>query len=233
MEINEVKNSRYKIEPIKMKNDGLIKSVQSPLPSNYGFFLMLIGSPGSGKTNLWLNLLKKTKKKNTYYKRFDKVYIFSNSLHTITQQIQLPEERLFNGISQLEETIEDIKKTDDKCLIVIDDCITDVKASDNYLIKLIYNRRHIGGSCSIILISQVYNRIPLAIRKCCTALILFKTGNKKELASVFEDQMNIEHEYYNKIINYVFADNIHDFLFYDCGTSSFYKCFNKLELTFS
>jgi hypothetical protein len=48
MNIKEIKNKAYKIEPIKMANDSLIKNVQEPLPNRYGFFILLIGKPNSG-----------------------------------------------------------------------------------------------------------------------------------------------------------------------------------------
>jgi Cdc6-like AAA superfamily ATPase len=231
MEINEVKNNKYELSIIKMKNDGIIKGIQDPLPSNYGFFMLLIGKPGTGKTNLWISLLKKSKKKNSFYKRFDKVYIFSNSLHTITAQIQLPPERLYNGIDELEDVIHDIKETDDKCLIILDDVITDIKKQP-YIQSLIFNRRHIGGSVSIILISQIFNKIDAPLRKCASDLVVFSTGNKKEIKNIYDDFMNIEYADYIKIINYCFT-GAHDFLYYKCANSSYFKNFNKLDLEFN
>jgi len=64
--IIEEKNNKYKIEPIKMANDLIISNINDPLPDKYGFFLLLIGKPNSGKTNFWLNLLKKNKNRNSY-----------------------------------------------------------------------------------------------------------------------------------------------------------------------
>ena len=76
--IIEEKNNKYKIEPIKMANDLIIPNVDDPLPNKFGFFLLLIGKPNSGKNNFLLNLLQKNKNKNSYYKKFDRVNIFSN-----------------------------------------------------------------------------------------------------------------------------------------------------------
>ena len=64
MNIKEFKNSGYEIEAYKMKNDAIIKNnIAQPLPNNYGFALLIVGQPNSGKTTLMLNMLKKSKKK--------------------------------------------------------------------------------------------------------------------------------------------------------------------------
>ena len=230
VKIKEIPNEKLKITPFKMSNDGIIPDVEEPLPNNYGFFMLLIGAPGSGKSTLWLNLIT-NKEKHGYYKKFDKIHIFSNSLKTITRKIHLPDDRLHDGIGDLEETIETIKETEDKVLLIIDDCVTDLKSPD-YLLKLIYNRRHLGGGISIIITSQVYNKIALAIRKASNTLVLFSTGNKKEIASVYQDFMNIPEKEYNAIVSYCFRHGAHDFMVYQTSTGRFYHNFNPLEIEF-
>lgn len=226
--IREIKNDKLQIKAIKMLNDGLIKHVEAPLPNNYGFFMMVVGAPGSGKSTFWLNLIT-NKEKHNYYKKFDKIYIFSNSLKTITKKINLEEDRLFNGISELETLIESIKGTDDKVLLIIDDCVTDLKQPD-YLLKLIYNRRHLAGGISIIITSQVYNKINLSIRKAATTLVLFSTGNKKEISSVYNDFVNIPERSYEEIVHYCFKNSSHDFMCYSTSTGQFFHNFNLLDL---
>ena len=106
MNIKEFKNSSYEIEAYKMKNDAIIKNnIVQPLPNNYGFAMLIVGQPNSGKTTLMLNMLKKSKKKNTYYRQFDKCYIFSNSLHTISQKINIPIHQQYNGVDELKDVI--------------------------------------------------------------------------------------------------------------------------------
>ena len=229
MIISEIKNNKLKIEAIKMKNDEIIKNVEDPLPNNYGFFLCIVGKPNSGKTTFLLNLINK-QSKNTYYKKFDRIYIFSNSLKTITTKIKLPEDRLFDGIGELEDLIESLRDGEERVLLIIDDCITDIKNHD-YILKMIYNRRHICGSLSICLTSQNFNKIPLAIRKASTDLVLFSTGNKKEIQAVFEDFINMEKKDFDKIISYCFKGS-HDFMFLKTEDNSFYHNFNPLILNF-
>ena len=177
-----------------------------------------------------LNLITK-KDKSGYYKKFDKVFIFSNSFKTITTAIKLPEDRIFDGIGDLEMLLDKIKDDDDKTLLIIDDCVTDLKNHD-FVLKMIYNRRHISGSLSICITSQNYNKIPLAIRKACTDLVLFNTGNKREVEAIYDDMINIEKKYYEQIIRYCFSGSSHDFIFYKTESGDFYHNFNKLEIEY-
>lgn len=229
MKIKEIKNHKLQIEAYKMANDCIIKKVDAPLPNNYGFFMMVIGAPGSGKSTFWLNLITK-KEKNTYYKKFEKIIIFSNSLKTITTKINIPEEQLFHGISELEMVVESLKDSEDRVLFIIDDCICDLKNHD-YILKLIYNRRHIAKSVSIIITSQVYNKIHLAIRKAASDLVLFSTTNKKEIESVYNDFINIPKDNFDEVCRYCFKTK-HDFLIYTTQKNEYYHNFNLLELDF-
>lgn len=229
MEITEIKNEKLKLEEIKMANDSKIPGVDRPLPDNYNFFLLVCGAPGSGKSSLWINLITK-KQKNTYFKKYDRIFIFSNSFKTITKEINLPPDRIFDGISELESLIDSIKDTDHKVLLIIDDCVADIK-NEAYMLKLIYNRRHLAGGISIIMTTQVYNRVPLPMRKASSDLILFTTGNKRELKSVYNDFVNIPEQAFNKITQYCFKGK-HDFMVYCTESCDFYHNFNLLKLEF-
>jgi GTPase SAR1 family protein len=231
LHINEIKNKKLSIKPIKMKNDEIIKDIVPPLPNNYGFFIGIIGRPNSGKSTLWLNLINS--KKSAYWKRFDKIFIFSASLKTIGQKIKLPEDRMKQGLDfvELENVISEIEKTEDKVLFIFDDVVTSLKKNVNIFLKLVYNRRHIGGSCSIMLISQIYNKIPLEIRKVFQAIVLFKTNNQQEIHSVYEDISLLPKDQFEALLRYCFDDS-HSFIFIDVTNNLFYHNYNKLELSF-
>ncbi len=228
--ITEIKNNKYKVEAFRMANDAKIFDVVPPIPNFYNFFLIICGVPMSGKTNLWLNLINK--RKSPYYKKFDKVFIFSNSLHTIKIKIKLPESQLIQGIDTLEEVVNSVSDTDDKILIVLDDVISDIK-DDEFMQKLIFNRRHTAGGVSLIIITQVYNKLPLQFRKCCTDLVLFNTSNKIELESIFREFINISKTDYQQIIRYCFKGSNHDFIWIDNLKNLFYKNFNLLKINLS
>lgn len=227
MIISEIKNPTYEIEPIKMKNDAFIPGVEPPLPQAFNFMMICCGSPGSGKSTFFLNLINK-KSKNTYYKKFHKIFIFSNSLHTISQKIKLPEDRMFQGTKELPDVIESVKESDDKVLIILDDVISEIK-SDEFFMKLLFNRRHIAGGISIILMTQVWNKLPLPLRKVASHLVLFNSTNKKELTSIYDDFVTLEREVYDQVVRYVF-DKKHNFLFMDTANNLYYKNFNLLTI---
>ena len=230
MIIKEIKNKNYEVEAYKMKNDALIQRIKEPLPNNFGFAMLLVGQPNSGKTTLLLNMLKKTKSKNTYYKKFDKCFIFSNSLHTITKDIMIPKDQQYNGIDELEEVIESIKLDDNKNLIILDDVISDIKNVD-YIEKLFFNRRHYGGSISIILTSQVFNKISPKIRKCATSIFIFSTSNKQELQSIWKNSVPLlSYPQFIEICKYCFKKSNHEFLAIDTQSNSFYHNFNHIEI---
>ena len=86
MNIKEIKNKNYDIIPVKMKNDCLIKDIKEPLPSNYGFAMLLIGQPNSGKTTLLLNMIQKTKKRTHIIKNL-MLFISFQILYTQLQKI--------------------------------------------------------------------------------------------------------------------------------------------------
>ena len=120
MKIKEYKNSKFNQDIIKMSNDGPIKNVDEPLPQFYNFFMLLVGRPNSGKTSLLLNLINK-KAKNSLYKKFDKVSIFSASIKTVSIKIKLDADQIFDDINELEGVIEKIKEKEEKTLIIFDD----------------------------------------------------------------------------------------------------------------
>jgi hypothetical protein len=72
---------------------------KSPLPAK-SFCMYIVGSPGSGETNLWQSLLL-SKDPKYYNKFFDLVHLISGSLATLPKKVTkaLPEERKSNQFS--------------------------------------------------------------------------------------------------------------------------------------
>lgn len=230
MKIKEIENPKYKITGYQMKNDAVIAGLDPPL-NTYNFFTIVNGGPGSGKTNLLLNLL--TKKGKFYNKKFDRIYIFSPSLKTVTREINLPKDRIYEtfdleAIQDIIE-IENAEEEPNKILIIFDDMVANLKKNLKPMLQLIYNRRHIGGGVSIIITSQVYNKIPQELRKVATLLVCFKTTNKHEVESIYEDFISIPKNDFDEVLRYSWK-NKHDFVIIDANTSDIYKEFNKLIL---
>ncbi len=170
---------------------------KNPLPIK-SFAMYIVGSPGSGKTNLLIGLL--TSKKPKYYKRFfDRVEIISESIQTLPksflkllndeqQHDKFNDDLIYNIVNKMKNT------NNDNNLIVIDDCVRSINRSKN-LSKLYLNRRHIthdpekegNGGLSIITTSQKYTLLPLEFRTANSDIILFKTSNAMELQKIKDE----------------------------------------------
>ena len=195
-------NKEIKLKVIKQDIDDLdddLKKINEPLSKKSGAYY-IVGRPQSGKTSLWLSML--LTKNQGYYRKFDKIYLISNSLATLPLPLlNLPPEQIFDGYDeeQLFEILKNEKesKENNNILIVIDDCIKDLKSKK--FNKLILNRRHIiqnvdnpktKSGVMIFITGQTYNLLELQVRKNMSDVILFPTSNSKELISIKSELMS-------------------------------------------
>lgn len=197
-----VPNKEIKLKVVKQDIDDLdedLKKITDPLSKKSGAYY-IVGRPQSGKTSLWLSML--LTKNQGYYRKFDKIYLISNSLATLPLPLlNLPQEQIFDGYNE-EELFEILKnekesKENNNILIVIDDCIKDLKSKK--FNKLILNRRHIiqnvdnpkvKSGVMIFITGQTYNLLELQVRKNMSDVILFPTSNSKELISIKSELMS-------------------------------------------
>lgn len=195
-------NKEIKLKVVKQDIDDLdedLKKINEPLSKKSGAYY-IVGRPQSGKTSLWLSML--LTKNQGYYRKFDKIYLISNSLATLPLPLlNLPPEQIFDGYNE-EELFEILKnekesKENNNILIVIDDCIKDLKSKK--FNKLILNRRHIiqnvdnpkvKSGVMIFITGQTYNLLELQVRKNMSDVILFPTSNSKELISIKSELMS-------------------------------------------
>jgi hypothetical protein len=230
------------ISKFKFNCDEVDASIPDPLPKNLNHFMMIVGKPGSSKTTLLLNLICKRGK--NYNKKFDRVYLFSPSLCTIEDCPfeDLPEEQKYDELSVdiMEEVLEDIRDSGEKVLFIMDDVVNDMKKErrlEILLSKVLMNRRHqcgSGGSLSVWITSQVYNKVPAPVRKCASHLVLYETKNRMELDSMFNEVIvGLNKMEWYQLCKYVW-DKKFNFLYID-STKSFnnmyHKNFNNLQLT--
>lgn len=229
MKIQEIENTQIKLKKVHMKNDSKIEGNPPPW-DNYNFFYIIIGTPGSGKTSLWINML--LERNGLLNRKFDKVIIFSPSLGTVDKQIDLPPEQIHDTLDfdELEKIIEEIKLTDDKVLIILDDVAAAFKKNQKEFLKLVYNRRHIGGGVSLIVISQVFNKIVSEVRKACSGLFWFSTTNKHEINSVFEELANVSKSEFENILRFSWRSK-HDFIYISTENGRYYRNFNELKIS--
>ena len=217
-------------------------SIPKPLPRTYNHFILLTAKPRSGKTTLMYSLL--TFRKSPYYRKFDKVYIFSPSLSTTKDDRlkSVPMEQRYGELSEetLNKVYGEISCGGERILLLIDDCINDIKKDpvvERLICKIAMNRRHIcgqdedgeGAGVSIWMTTQVFNKLPRPVRACADFHIIFKTTNKKELETIFEEVITIDKDLFAEMIKYVFSEK-YDFLLIDCNQNvnkAYYKNLNK------
>ena len=243
MEIKEIPNkNNICIKKFNFSCDDIDPTIPKPLPQRLNFCMGIIGKAGSGKTTLLLNLV--VKKGKVYNRKFDKVFVFSPSLLTMDEDPfeSLPEDQKFQLLDEerLQQVIDEVEETGEKVLIIMDDVVNDMNKNmglQRLICKLCMNRRHItgyGGGISIIITSQVYNKIPCAIRKCFSQLILMNGKQRRELDSLFDEHILIPKPDFYKILNHTFQKK-HDFLYLDLSQpydKMFHKGFNELHLSF-
>ena len=231
------------VNKFKFTCDDEDHTIPKPLPRAGGFAMLIIGKPRSGKTNLLLNLTTKAHK--NFNRKFDRVYLWSPSVHTMEDDPfeLLPEDQKFDSLTldNLSGVLEEIADSGDKVFFILDDVIADMRGKgkaqlENLLHKVFFNRRHLagkGGSVSIIATSQTYNKIDPKLRKTASQLIFFANKNKKEIDSIFEEMILIPRKEFFDVMRYVY-DKPFQFMYIDTtlpDEKMIFKNFNQLQIS--
>ena len=132
-------------------------------------------------------------------------------------------------LTKILEQLEAYSSLKENSLLLFDDvtaCLKD-KAVQKLLALIIANRRHL--KCSVLLLVQWYNSIPLNLRKQINVLIMFAPKNMKEMKNIAEELTKYEHDRFRDVIEYVF-DRPYMWLLIDRDDNTLWKCFNRLEV---
>jgi hypothetical protein len=249
MEIEEIASKHpIKIRSFKFSCDCKDKDIPDPLPNTYNHCLMITAKPKQGKTTLIYNLLTKQKGASPYYQKFDKIFIFSPSMKTIDNDPfeNLDDNQKFATMSyeNLELVHNEIQDCGQRILIIADDVVMDIakdKDVSKLLTKMMMNRRHIcgrseeegeGAGLSMWITSQVFNKLPRPLRATASHHVIFKTSNKKELATIFDELILLDKVDFEKLLRFVF-NNKFNFLYINTDEefdSQYHRNFNRLRL---
>lgn len=232
MKVEEIYNPRIHRAPIKMNTNMPIKKNEYFKPySTYENATLISGGPGSGKTSLIIDNL--THKNGLFYQVFNRIYIFSPSMHTLNHTINLDKDRFFTtfDIEALKQIVEEQAQCtrdgiERHILIIIDDMMAEITnvLGNEVLTKIICNRRHL--QLDIIVITQTFNSVKLILRKNFSHIISFKCANR-EFDALRSEVGRFNVEEWRQLLNKTLIDK-HDFLMF--WESNIYKNFNELKI---
>ena len=171
-------------------------------PCNYGIF----GRKGSGKTNLFLNLV--TRKESPWYKHFDLIFLISptadrdDKMKELVKDIgpdqyfkRLCNETLETIINAIDAYTEDFKKKKRNkgkkpaYLIVYDDVIHDlVRKKDTYLICMLATQNRHRHITNVYLLQKYNTYLPTVVRSNLDCISYYRTDNKGELEAFIKEQ---------------------------------------------
>ena len=211
-----------------------LPGVEEPL-HKLSSYTILSGRPGSGKTTALLNLLMR---RQHYGGKFDAVYLVSPSFGSIDRDLlsSIPDDQVFHELNP--ETLNEIlaqiyeRHQGKKVLLVLDDVVNDLahNATQRSLQKLLFNRRHLtsksedakkGGFVSVIMTSQVLNRIPLMLRKMANSVWLWPTRSQPEIRSIRDELVPTGKEAFKKVVDKAWRDQ-HSPLIVDVDAGKFW-----------
>jgi hypothetical protein len=225
MEVKIIGDDPLKYGKVKMKCDHRLDTVDSPFCKvltsfRSGFYLLINGASGSGKSTTMVNLLSCSTKngmRRSFKRCFDRVIIVSPSLKTLKSKIfdklqykfsVFNEENLQEIYEILEREDSDSDDDDDdepkKTLLILDDCGSYLKGvlekSFNHLVK---NRRHLA--LSIICITQSYFDSSTTSRANLSHFIQQgKPKTTKEMEAIYDELIGQPKKYMYDIMEPMF-----------------------------
>lgn len=213
------------------------------------FSLLLVGPKGSGKSNLILNLVYKSKPKKLYRHFFDKVYVFSPTwkLDPKMAKTKVPDDQIFEDTDSYRQIIEEIigiqsdkieeegKENTEHILMIFTDLAGQKNVfsqSKGIMNKLAFNLRHY--KISLIIDTQSLRQINQAFRNNLSGVILFSgISNRLEIQKIYDEYLGeFNKKEQQQLIDYCF-DKPFDFLYINYQKyklDRFYHNFNKLTI---
>lgn len=223
------------VPPTFVCDQPISKNIKEPLPQT-AHFSALVGSAGSGKTSLMVNMLTS----DGMYKRcFDHVHMVcpKNSLGSLKDDIWdgHPADKMHDSLDFV--TLDTIhakcrdranQKPSETTLLIVDDMTVWLKNKEieKKIRELVYNRRHLR--LSIWMLVQSYTAVPLTLRKTLSHFYLFRPRNKKEAESIWEELLFLPRKVGDELLQYVYRDQ-YDFLMGNCNTGEVYRNFNRVD----
>ena len=189
---------------------------------------LIIGKPGSGKTNLLFSLFKSNKLLKRVY---DKIFLFQPSLSRASMKDKifdsLPEDQKYDELT-LEnlQIVNDMLDEEGNNTIIFDDMGAYLKdnATKKILKEMVYNRRH--KHLSIFFLVQTWFSVEKDLRKLFSNMFIFRVS-KNELTNIFEEVVEQKKEIITDLTKLVF-DVPYNFLFINTDSGRLFRNFDEI-----
>lgn len=236
MRIDIIKGEDPKLKIPKFVCD---KALKTDVPSPYhllvdGFkFILFVGRPASGKTSHMISLFKD---KRCLRKVWNNVILImpKTSLNSLKEGDNIfkdiDPDKQYEDIDDIGAVYQQVKKyseDDETSVIIIDDQMSKLKnpAIEKVLTHIVANRRHL--KTSIILLTQILERVPLKLRKLTNVVITMYRPSKKELTMTFEEFLEQKEDTAQEIGKLAFQKPF-DFLFIDVPSQRLFSNYDEI-----
>ena len=224
MQITEIKNDKIELTAPRFKcDDCLTKRDITPYPNRNGFFMIIAGTMGSGKTSFLISSLTS---KKVWRKVWDHIYLIMPPQSRASLKKNpfkhlkgnhIHDELTYNSLGKIDEEIDgrdsDSDGEKENNLLIIDDQTQALKNNSiqALLRHMVLNSRH--KRLSVIILTQYLNAIPLALRKNASDVVLCnQPRNTKELKSIIEEYIGLDREKGMQILRYCFKRKYDKFI---------------------
>ena len=189
---------------------------------------LIVGKPGSGKTNLMYQLIKS---KHLLNKCYDKIYLFQPSPSRASMKdnifMKLPDDQKFEELTF--ENLDYVKNnldSDENTCLIFDDMGAYLKNNETkqLLKELMMNRRHLH--LSIFFLVQTYLSIERDVRKLFSNVFIFRCS-KKEMELIADELIEQKKEHINEIVKIVF-NKPYQYLFINTDSQRCFSGFDEL-----
>jgi len=229
-------NNKPDIKTIGFSCDEPLHSKMDAYPLSRDFLNVynntcLVGTQGSGKSSIMINLLL-----GPYKKVFQYIYVYMPetsraSLKNNVFDKYLPKSQLYEELNEqtINEVYEKIKVNSSngyKSLIIYDDCqkaLKDVRVLKS-LKNIVANQRHL--KCVNIILLQSFFALDKSMRELITNIIVFKLG-KSQTEKIFNEIIETHRDKFDDIRKLVF-DEPHQFLFVNIRTQRMFKGWDEI-----
>lgn len=238
---------------IDNKDIQYLKFNNLPIPI---FFMLLIGEPKSGKTNLLKDLLL-NKKHKKFYGIFDTLHIFSNSiddfrnspLKNFLHPLEINEiKKVYESLEEFKEipleesskkykqlmlqsynaSEDDLPEPEKKPMLnlFIFDDCTEFIKKHEDFFAQLAQNRRHTHPVSIIMITHWYNRIPKRVRTIANYIIMFRPKSRIESDELFKQRPPVRDIEHFNDILQDVYRDSHDFLYIDYDNNKIYRNFD-------